>query len=323
LEKLLSIVIPAKNEAIMIAKCIEGAMKALENIPNSEIILVDSYSKDDTVKIAKQYPIRILRLRETWFKSPHAGRFIGTINSHGKYIFFLDADMIVAQGFIETALDALEKDNKLAGITGTIYNVLPNEDLNRNHIIRHPIGYVEYLPGPSIYKREVLFLVNHFNPYFKGNGEREVGYRIARLGYHQIRIEKMISYHCKKEYSFDESFEKASYFIGVGQFIRAHFDKNIIIEMLKKYRRVFYFSSLALSFLILLFIMAVYEMDGIKYMPVVIVLLLLLVILKQRNLRKTFLDLSSISVRSFYFFYGLLKPVKTADSYPVDVEIVK
>jgi glycosyltransferase involved in cell wall biosynthesis len=324
LEKLISIVIPAKNEELFIASCIEGAIKALKNIKSWEIILVDSYSTDNTVEIAKQYPIKIFRLKKEWFKSPDAGRYIGTINSSGKYIFFLDADMIVAEGWIETALKALEKNENLAGITGILYNVLPDEGINKNHRINHPIGYVDYFPGTCIYKKDVLNRVNHFNPYFKGNGEREIGYRISKEGWSQIRIEKEICYHYKKEYDFIESFEKASYFIGVGQFLRLHFKLENVKEMIVKYKIVFSYMAFLLILISFLFTAAFLNRVILNIiLLLIIVVIATLFLIRKRRLKKFLLRLNGLTLASINFLYGFIKKPKSFADYPLDVEIIK
>ena len=61
--KEISVVIPSKNEEKTIAECIEFVQKALDRKKSYEIILVDSCSIDQTVNIAKKYPIKIYRLR--------------------------------------------------------------------------------------------------------------------------------------------------------------------------------------------------------------------------------------------------------------------
>jgi glycosyltransferase involved in cell wall biosynthesis len=324
LEKQISIVIPAKNEEAMIAQCIEGALKALMNIKDWEIILVDSYSTDKTVEIAKNYPIKILRLKKEWFKSPHAGRYIGSINSSGRFIFFLDADMIVAEGWIETALDTLQKDKNLAGVTGVMFDVFPNEKLSKRHRIKHPLGYVGYMPGPSIYKREILFGVRHFNPFLKGNGEKEFGFRILEKGYKQLRLDIPICYHRRKEYNLDEAYEKASYFIGVGQFLRLHFNSRNLIEAITKYRRVFSFMLL----LLLIFVSAVFSAitgntDLIIGSLVVLAILVTLLLIKQKNPKKTFININHWTLSSIFFFVGLLKKTKDLKDYPLEAEIIK
>jgi glycosyltransferase involved in cell wall biosynthesis len=54
------VVIPLKNEEEFIGKCIKSVIDALTYVGDCEIILVDSYSTDRTVEIAKKFPIRIL-----------------------------------------------------------------------------------------------------------------------------------------------------------------------------------------------------------------------------------------------------------------------
>ena len=323
MEKLISIVIPAKNEEKMIARCIEGAINALKNIESWEIILVDSYSTDNTVEIAKQYPIKILRLKKEWFKSPHAGRYIGTINSSGKYIFFLDADMIVEEGWIETALDVLEKDEKLAGITGVMYNVLPNDSLSDKHRMKGIIGNVQFLPGASIYKKKVLLKVNHFNPFLKGNGEREIGHRIEKAGYNQLRVDKTICYHLKKEYNLNESLEKASYFIGVGQFLKLHYNNKILFENIIRYKTVFLYFTLILSMFILTVIAIILANLKIILYPFIIVLFFLSGIMIWKKPKKTFLVMNGLTMASFNLFFGVFKKTKKWSDYPVNVEIVQ
>jgi glycosyltransferase involved in cell wall biosynthesis len=324
LEKLISIVIPAKNEEMMIAKCIEGAIKALKNIDSWEIILVDSYSTDRTVEIAKNYPIKILRLKKEWFKSPHAGRYIGSMNSSGRFIFFLDADMIVEEGWIEKALDTLQKDKSLAGVTGVMYDVFPDECLNKRHQIKHPLGYVEYMPGPSIYKKEILYNVKHFNPFLKGNGEKEFGFRILEKGYKQLRLDVPICYHQRKEYDLDEAFEKASYFIGVGQFLRLHFNMKNLIEALYKYRRVFSFMAALVLILILMVFSAI---TGNAYLFIASMTFILvpitLLLIKQKNPKKTFISINHWTLSSIFFFVGLFKKTRDSSDYPLEAEIIK
>jgi len=72
-----TIVIRAFNEAKHIGRLLTGIKQ--QTVKAVEIILVDSYSSDRTVEIAKQYPIRILRLQKHWPKSPAPWRYLGDI----------------------------------------------------------------------------------------------------------------------------------------------------------------------------------------------------------------------------------------------------
>jgi glycosyltransferase involved in cell wall biosynthesis len=79
----ISVVIISRNEAKNITRAIESVLKAVEHWPQTEILLVDSASTDETVEIAKHYPINIVRLKPSWFLSPPAGRLIGLYHTRG------------------------------------------------------------------------------------------------------------------------------------------------------------------------------------------------------------------------------------------------
>ena len=54
----ISVVIPVYNEEKYIGKCLESLMK--QTVPADEIIVVNNNSTDNSVKIIKQYPVRIV-----------------------------------------------------------------------------------------------------------------------------------------------------------------------------------------------------------------------------------------------------------------------
>lgn len=322
--KLLSVVIPAKNEEKTVGKCIESVLVTVQSIDTWEVLLVDSYSSDNTVKIAERYPIKILRLKKDWFKSPHAGRYIGTIKSKGKYVFFLDADMVVCENWTKTAIEILEKDNNLAGITGVIYNIFPNEVKNANHPIkRHPLGFVEHLPGPAIFRREALNEVNHFNPYFKGFGEKELGYRLSNHGYKQLRISETIAYQYKKKKNINEIIEKSSYFRGVGQFLRLHFNRKTIFEIYNNNKMLFAFQACLLLYLLFLISFLIFNKKIFLITNSVLIVFLLLEIFKHRNIKNLYYRFNALLLKSINFFYGFFNNTKTVSDYPLDAEIVK
>ena len=322
--KEISIVIPSKDEERTIAKCIESVENALEGIRSYEIILVDSRSTDETVSIAKKYPIKILRLREGWPVSPSAGRYIGTINSHGKYIFFLDADMVVDKDWIEKGLEILEKDHSLAGVTGLLFNILPLDKVNKRRLIQHPIGYVECLPGTAIYRRSIIEEVNHFNPFLMGYEERELGYRITERGYKLIRLKDAISYHFTKEQNLRELHEKSRYFIGVGQFLRLHFTIENLYEIAETYNLILWTNLFLLMFLIS-FILSILTGNFIlpKITSAFALFLCITLIIRHRNIKKSCLFVYGLFSKSLNIVCGFLKKTKKFNEYPLDVEIIK
>ena len=323
-EKNISIVIPAKDEEASIARCIESVLAALEGLKSYEIILVDSYSVDRTVDIAKKYHIRILRLQKHWPKSPAAGRYLGAINSDSKYIFYLDADMKVDRDWIKTGLNALEKNESLAGLTGVLFNVFPGEEVNNGRPLNQPIGYVDYLPGAAIYRSDVLKKVKHFNPFLHGYEEKEIGCRISEEGFKQLRIKEIIAYHFVKKNDLKETKEKSGYYIGVGQFIRLHFNLRNVVAICRKYPFIFLFYGYLLFFIVL-FVLSIIKKD-IFFVAIptsLSIIILLALIFKSRNLKKTCLFILSIVSSSANFIRGIIKKMAKVEEYPTDVEYIK
>ena len=86
----LSIVIPSKNEESHIASCLDSLIKNTASFSDKEIILVDCVSTDETVRIAKDFPIKILQLKPEWVHTASAARYIGGLFAKGEFIFFID-----------------------------------------------------------------------------------------------------------------------------------------------------------------------------------------------------------------------------------------
>lgn len=319
-----SVIIPAKDEELTIAACIESAIAALKEIDRSEIILVDSCSSDRTVDIAKQYPISIFRLRDDWKKSPAAGRYIGSIKSRGEYLFFIDADMIVDEYWILEGIKSFNNEPMLAGVSGVLFNAVSSGNSQNEKRVVNQIGFVDYLPGAAIFRRSVLEEAGHFNPFMMGNEEKELGERIKKLGYRQLRIEAKIATHFSKEKSKSEVEEKAKYFIGVAQYFKLNFSMNSLKNIVKKYPLAMAANFLTIYFFFALSALVFFgNVHFIVYFFIVLFLLTGLLALKQRNLNKTFLFLYGIISKSAAFFYGFLHSTKSPKEYPSEAEQIQ
>jgi len=98
--KLISIVIPVRNEAHNITKLLDGIR--LQTYRPIEVIVVDGCSTDGTPELVKEYSKRystdnfkIKLLSECDFgpiRSPANARNIGALNASGEYVAFFDAD---------------------------------------------------------------------------------------------------------------------------------------------------------------------------------------------------------------------------------------
>lgn len=100
---LVSLVITTKNESANIESCVKAAK--LQSYKNIEVIVVDNGSEDDTKEKAKSLGARVFD------KGPErsAQRNYGMIDqSKGEFVMFIDADMILSPGLIETCVRTME-----------------------------------------------------------------------------------------------------------------------------------------------------------------------------------------------------------------------
>jgi cellulose synthase/poly-beta-1,6-N-acetylglucosamine synthase-like glycosyltransferase len=79
-----------------------------------EVIVVDGNSKDNTLKIVREFPVKIV-------SEPGAGfghaRNVGVENATGDIIFFIDSDCYAEPDWIEKALSHFD-NSEIAGVTG-------------------------------------------------------------------------------------------------------------------------------------------------------------------------------------------------------------
>lgn len=113
----LSVVVPLYNESACLEANIESIKSYLEKIQiEYELVLVDDGSSDSTEAICntlcKRYSFIKLVSYPVNRGKGHAVRR-GVLNSTGKYIIFMDADLAVPVSFISACLNQLKAGNKI------------------------------------------------------------------------------------------------------------------------------------------------------------------------------------------------------------------
>jgi len=97
-----SIIIPTYNSAETLEKCLKSIRS--QSYPFYEIIIVDSFSNDDTLRIAKNFGARIIRQKS----NTAYARNIGILNSYGEYLLFIDSDQILSPSVVEECIKKCE-----------------------------------------------------------------------------------------------------------------------------------------------------------------------------------------------------------------------
>jgi len=106
---LVSVIIPTKNEEKNIKNCLQSLKDQTYSLKNLEIIVVDNFSTDKTLKIAKLFTPHLYQIGpERSTQKNFAAK-----KAQGQYLLFLDADMTVSPGLIKTSINAFQRNKKL------------------------------------------------------------------------------------------------------------------------------------------------------------------------------------------------------------------
>lgn len=100
-----SVIIPTLNSSRTLQNCLRSIED--QTYPFHEIILIDNFSSDSTIQIAKKFDVKIML-----HKSERASaRNLGVVNSKGKYIIFVDSDHVLEKNVLEECVDICENEN--------------------------------------------------------------------------------------------------------------------------------------------------------------------------------------------------------------------
>jgi len=149
----ISIIIPIYNAEKYLDRCLKTVLQALGNI-NGEIILVDNNSTDGSLKIAKDFQkkhLKVVRVLRSNPRGASAARNLGVAKAKGEYIWFVDADDYIAKSAINKLLAAAKRKkadlimmgaNRITDGKATSYlSAVDSEDENyKSRFVRYGMG---------------------------------------------------------------------------------------------------------------------------------------------------------------------------------------
>jgi glycosyltransferase involved in cell wall biosynthesis len=128
MEPLVSINIATYNSERTLVKCLDSIKN--QTYKNIEIIIMDSYSKDKTLDIAKSYGSKIV-----FAQNLAQARKVGADTSQGEYIFLLDSDQILDTNVIEKCVQTCEQEG-FDGVT-----LFEKSLITKNTFVEQVIAY--------------------------------------------------------------------------------------------------------------------------------------------------------------------------------------
>ncbi len=178
----ISVIIPTLNEEKYIENCLKAL--SLQDYKDFEIIVVDSNSKDKTVKIAKKYTDKVIVTKR---KGVSYARNLGAKHANGKILLFLDADTIPSFNLLKEIAKAFRKKD-VVGATCYVFPYPPDELSTFYFIFYNIFSRASLKVKPQIagivcaYRKDIFFKVGGFNEKLKILEDFDLSERISKYG---------------------------------------------------------------------------------------------------------------------------------------------
>lgn len=172
---LISILIPARNEAARIGLCLEGLTQ--QTYRSFEVIIVDDHSSDGTADVVQHYADRLPRLSIVQGQPLPTG-WVGKCwacwqaanHANGEWLIFLDADVIPQPKLLQTLvqqtqtqaidlitllplqkLDSPAEKLVMPAFLSLLYSLYPPEIVNKPH------SSLAFTNGPCVFIRRAVY----------------------------------------------------------------------------------------------------------------------------------------------------------------------
>lgn len=181
--KLVSIVIPTKNSAEYLKKCLTSIQN--QSYPHIEIIVVDNFSTDSTQEIAKKFT------RNVFNKGPERSsqRNYGVKKSKGSYVAIIDSDMILTKNVVRDCIRICNSNREVVQIT------LPEKSIGEGYwskVKAYERSFYlndDTIEAPRFFAKKVFEEVGGYDESIHGGGEEyDLPDRITARGYARHRI---------------------------------------------------------------------------------------------------------------------------------------
>ncbi len=223
-----SVIIKAYNEQDNICAAVESALKAVAAV-GGEVIVADSHSSDLTVARASAYPIRVVTLANAHERCCGVGPQLGYQHSLGEYVYILDGDMQMVDGFLERALAFLAQHPEVAGIGGRVVELntesLEYSERGKRAAAHQTPGPVDRLDGGGLYRRRAIEESGYFSDRnLHSYEEFDLAVRLRALGWKLWRLPADAATHYGHDappYKLLVRRWQTRYVCGLGELVRA------------------------------------------------------------------------------------------------------
>jgi len=235
---LVSILIPTFNVGKTLEQCLTSIVK--QTYKNLEIIVVDKFSVDDTVNVARKYSAKVL-----YHRGPERTSQVnyGAKEASGELVYYIGADFVLDEDVIEKSVKAIQKGN-FDGVK--IPNLTSGRTFwGRCRALEKLMNVGEdIIEVPRFMKKEVFLRLGGYDENLAGGEEWDLGMRFDAAGYRAVRITDVSEWHIDEPQDLRKITLRALYY---GESVYRYVRKNpgralvqylpIRVFWLKKWRK--------------------------------------------------------------------------------------
>ncbi len=252
----LSVVILNYNVRYFLEQCLWSVQKALEGI-DSEIIVVDNASKDDSCEMVKKLFPDVILIENTENTGFPKGNNIGVARAKGKYLCILNPDTVVSEDTFTKLLEFSEAQENL-GIVGCKLidgtgNFLPESKRNvptpkisllkmlgksdkyyANHLSENQIGKASVFVGAFMFveRQKYLDLKGFDEDFFMYGEDIDLSYRFLQNGFDNYYFGETAIIHYKGESTNKDKVYLKRFYGAMKIFYKKHFKTNFLFDLL-------------------------------------------------------------------------------------------
>lgn len=311
-----SIIIKALNEEQRICDTIESALRAVAAV-GGEVILADSCSTDRTVELARSYPIQIVQLAYSDDRCCGVGPQLGYQYSRGEFVYILDGDMQLLDGFLQKALAFMTKRPAVAGVGGRIVekNTESLEYVSRaDRIWASSVPCrVDRLDGGGLYRRSAIEDAGYFSDRnLHSYEELDLATRLLALRWELWRLPTDVATHFGHDappYHLLMRRWRSGYILGLGELVRAAWGQDRLVHVVSLHELRLYVAVLG-WWLILMSVpfWSISVTERLASFMVLSVAPLLAMTWRKRSLTKALYSLVSWCFNAAGLVRGLMRP---------------
>ena len=201
---MISIIITTRNEETNISNCIESIVNSdIDFI--YEILLIDNFSNDKTLEIAKRYSE--VKVHVSGFERS-SQRNYGVDKSQFDKIIFLDADMIISKYLLKEIVNLLD------GNIDALYipeEIIGNSFINKIRNYERKFYDNTYIDCVRAFKKNVFKFVGGFNESLSGPEDWDFNNKIIDNNF-KLSNTKNLIYHNEENIGLFEYIKKKTYY---------------------------------------------------------------------------------------------------------------